>query len=253
MRCIETLVILTYHNVSREKRSVFETQMKTLIKIGQPVLVGTTMGKSNKHHRIAVTFDDGYQSVFGNAIPIMRQWVIPATIFVTTGHLDHKPAWVSSDHEFAAEFVLSEGQLKELPEDLVTIGSHSVTHPMLGEVDLGVVKRELNDSKRKIERIIKKSVNLISLPYGSYSKRVIQNCIDAGYEKIFLNIPTFRFPKSEDVVLGRINVTMDEWPIEYWLKLWGAYRWLGLASRVKRSIYKLMMQAISALKWRIGS
>ena len=101
MQCSETFVILTYHNVRHEKRSVFEEQMRTLIKIGRPVMLGTTVGVSNKYHRIAVTFDDGYQSVFENAIPIMRQRLISATIFVTTGCLGQKPTWVSPDHVYA--------------------------------------------------------------------------------------------------------------------------------------------------------
>ena len=222
--------------------------MQMLIKIGQPVLVGKIVGVSSKNHRIAVTFDDGYQSVLKNAIPVMRQWLIPATIFITTGCLGKKPNWVSPDHAYVSEVVLSEEQLMELSEDLVTIGSHSVTHPQLSEVDKGVVKRELNESKKVIERIIQKPVILFALPYGSYCKDVIQDCIDSGYEKIFLNIPTFRFPKPEDIVLGRINVTLDEWPLEYWLKLCGAYRWIGLASAFKRSIYKVIVRAILNLK-----
>jgi peptidoglycan/xylan/chitin deacetylase (PgdA/CDA1 family) len=249
IRRSKTFVILTYHNISQEKRSKFEAQMRTLIKVGQPVMLGTSIGVYNLYNRIAVSFDDGYQSVFENAMPIMRQLSIPATVFVTTGCLGKKPTWVSSEHEFANERVLSEEQLAELPEDIFTIGVHSVTHPKLGEVDAAVVKRELYDSKRAIEKIINRKVKLISLPYGSYCKNIIQDCIDAGYDKIFLNIPTFCFSKSEDIVVGRINITLNEWPLEFWLILYGAYRWLGLASKAKRSVYKLVKRLIAIMKW----
>jgi len=43
---------------------------------------------------VTVTFDDGYRDGLTLALPILERFQIPATIFVTTGFLDHRaPVW----------------------------------------------------------------------------------------------------------------------------------------------------------------
>lgn len=37
---------------------------------------------------VAITFDDGYRSTHDLALPILREFKLPATVFVTTGHLE---------------------------------------------------------------------------------------------------------------------------------------------------------------------
>ncbi|NNG24211.1 polysaccharide deacetylase family protein [Massilia sp. ML15P13] len=42
---------------------------------------------------IAITFDDGYRSTHDLALPILREYGLAATVFVTTGHIDHGSMW----------------------------------------------------------------------------------------------------------------------------------------------------------------
>ena len=45
----------------------------------------------------AVTFDDGYENVYRNAFPILCEYRIPATIFLSTGYLDSRQAFPFDD------------------------------------------------------------------------------------------------------------------------------------------------------------
>lgn len=50
------------------------------------------------HDRIAVvTFDDGYESVYLNAFPVLKELKIPATVFVATSYLDGKEPFFFDD------------------------------------------------------------------------------------------------------------------------------------------------------------
>ena len=229
---LPTLVILTYHLVKKEDSEKFINQMDALLKAGRPVSLSEAYYDG---YNIAVTFDDGFQSVLFNALPILREKKIPATIFVPTGYLGKKPGWINSPHhDFADETVLSEEQLKTLSSDLIEIGSHTVSHMKLDNIDESIVKREINESKIKLESIVNKKVNFISVPYAIFDEKFTDLFKDAGYERVFLNIPTCPATKTDLYIMGRISSDVDDWPIETRLKLSGAYQWLPIAMRIKR-------------------
>lgn len=230
-----SIVVLTYHSVKSDQRSKFNKHMNELLKFGHPVFADIITPPGNGRRYFAVTFDDGFQSILKNALPVLRKCKIPATIFVTVGFLGRKPDWISNPkHENANEIILTEEQLKQISDDLISIGSHSITHPHLAEIDRNKAIRELNDSKKTLEGIMNTEITLFSFPYGSYNKEIIEFSRKAGYERVFLNIPTFTSSKIGDYLIGRINISLDDWMIEYRLKLLNAYQWLPVAIFIKQ-------------------
>lgn len=236
-----TMVVLTYHSVKRNQRSKFEKHMAEILKTGTIIPANfTTQLKSNRHH-IIVTFDDGFQSSIVNALPVMFKRKIPATIFVTTGYLGKKPGWIKNKaHMNAEEMLLSEEKLVELPDDLITIGSHCITHVKLTEVDEDKAIKEIRDSKKTLENILNKSIDLLSFPYGDYNKRILEIVKHEGYASVFLNVPIFPASKAGDFLIGRIDVSLDDWDLEYRLKISGAYQWLPFAIAFKKTLLSLI-------------
>jgi peptidoglycan/xylan/chitin deacetylase (PgdA/CDA1 family) len=236
----ETLVVLTYHSVRKDQRLKFARQMDELTRIGQAISSDFSYALKNAKYYIAVTFDDGFQNILSNALPEMLQRNIPATIFVTTGYLGEKPAWIIDKHNpNMNELLLTEDQLKRMPRNLVTIGSHTDSHPHLHNVNMDTLKREITVSKKKLEEILLKTVTVLSLPYGSLNKEKVECFKEAGYSHIFLNVPTF-LAKNSDYIIGRVDVSPEDWMIEYGLKLRGAYQWLPFAITVKSYIIRLV-------------
>lgn len=58
---------------------------------------------------VAITFDDGYRSVHDLALPVLREFALPATVFVTSGFLDHGNMW--NDRILEAVRRLPDGRL----------------------------------------------------------------------------------------------------------------------------------------------
>lgn len=42
---------------------------------------------------VCITFDDGYRSLHDLALPVLRDYRLPATVFVTSGHIDEGNMW----------------------------------------------------------------------------------------------------------------------------------------------------------------
>lgn len=232
-----TLVILTYHPIKTANNKRFEKQMDMLLNTGQPVSLNNNISALPSRYNIAVTFDDAYQSVLQNALPILRTKNIPATIFVPTGCLGKKPKWIkNSNHNYANESVLTEAQLKALPTDLITVGSHTVSHINLTNVDNSVARKEIFESKKTLEMILNQEITLFAAPYATLNENFIPLLKEAGYQRVFLNVPTFPASRTASYILGRISVEPMDWPIEFRLKLFGAYQWLPLAIRLKKTL-----------------
>jgi peptidoglycan/xylan/chitin deacetylase (PgdA/CDA1 family) len=232
-----TVTTITYHSIKPDQHLKFKKQMEDLTKLGTPISADFTDPVKRGAHYIAVTFDDGFRNILYSALPFMRERKIPATIFVPTGYLGKKPGWINDlTHPNANEVLLTEEQIINLTDDQFTIGSHTVSHPHLKTVDNNTFVTEITDSKKKLEEILRKQINLISLPYGSLNTGYIDLFKEAGYQHVFLNIPTFPATKIKEYFIGRIDVSLDDWPVEYRLKLLGAYQWLPLAIKIKKKI-----------------
>lgn len=58
---------------------------------------------------VCITFDDGYRSLHDLALPVLGAYRLPATVFVTSGHIDEGNMW--NDRIIDAVQVLPDGQL----------------------------------------------------------------------------------------------------------------------------------------------
>lgn len=191
-------VVIMYHDVikERDKNSVwfdctteeFQKDVDEIVQNGFSVLSldqlydHLTKGTAIPEKSIVLTFDDNYQGIYDNALPILRQHKFPAAVFVHTAYVGSQ-----SGHP-----KMSWDELKELhTEGLVTIGAHTVTHPP----DLKILspddqKKELVDSKKTIEDHLGGDIPYMAYPDGSNDATTQQLARDAGYKMSFTMEPT---------------------------------------------------------------
>ena len=92
--------------------------------------------------------------------------------------------------------------------------------------------REIRESRNRLEAILGKEVRTLSFPHGAFDIRHVSMAREAGYERLFSISP--KFYRETDVVKGRVKVEPSDWPMEFRLKLAGAYRWFHRISTLKR-------------------
>lgn len=130
--------------------------------------------------RFAITFDDGYLSVYEHAYPAMVERQMKATIYVVVDSIGGFNEWDRKAGD-QSEQMMSAAQIKELSDAGFEIGSHTLTHPHLTELNNSDLDRELVESKSRLEDLIGREVKSFSYPYGNCDDRVIAAAIEAGY------------------------------------------------------------------------
>ena len=224
-----TCVVLYYHAVPAQHRERFARQMDLVQKLTRPLPAAQTSALNAGQHYAIITFDDGFVSVMQNAAPELQRRQIPWTMFVPSGCFGQTPAWLrnapAASHQ---DRVMTRDELRALVKDpLVTIGSHTVAHAHLVEVGPDRAAAELADSKAELERIVERPVDQFSYPFGARSAALDEQARALGYRRLFSTNPIPVSGRPDEFVLGRIAVDPDTSPLEFRLKLLGAYRWLA--------------------------
>lgn len=119
---------------------------------------------------IILTFDDGYQSFYDNAYPLLKKYQMKAVQFVIT-QVEDAPAY------------LSWNEIIEMDKSgLVEIAAHTRHHPNLPDLSQAAIVDEIKGSKDDLEQHLHHTVNWFAYPYGSYSPFIIQTIKDAGFK-----------------------------------------------------------------------
>lgn len=233
------VVTLYYHAVTPSQRARFERQMAMLR--GRAASIGDVAGDRRGRlgrPAVVVTFDDAFASLLDNAIPPAAAHGVPLTIFAVMENLGMPPRWsIDPSHPDARERVMSEQELRTAAgAPGVRFGSHTCTHPRLGESPMAMIHRELRDSKSALEALLGAPVEDLALPHGSHRPEVIDAAQGLGYKRVFTIEPRWASAGAYEGKLGRFTMSPDAWPIEFRLTIDGAFRWLGLARTIKRRL-----------------
>ncbi|WP_440771196.1 polysaccharide deacetylase family protein [Natronorubrum sp. DTA28] len=153
--------------------------------------------------RVALTFDDGTVDFYENVVPILREYDVPATVFIIGNSIGD--GTFRQNELFDYEY-MSEDQLVELADDeLVTIGNHSKSHRKLDTVPDDELAEEIAGSKDELEELLGIDVTRFCYPEGEYSQTAVDLVRDthrfavAGLNEIRVG------PESDPHLLARIN------------------------------------------------
>jgi peptidoglycan/xylan/chitin deacetylase (PgdA/CDA1 family) len=180
------------------KTSDFEGQMRWLARHGyRAVTLGTVWnawhGRSVLPRRpIVVSFDDGYRSDVGEALPVLKRHGWPGVLNLNVGNLepgDLRPRGVRR--------LISAGW---------EIDAHSITHPDLTTVGDAQLTHEVAGSRAAIRRLFHVPVDFFCYPAGRYDARVVAAVRRAG----FLGATTTNHglaKPGEPYTLGRVRIS----------------------------------------------
>ena len=110
-----------------------------------------------------------------------------------------------------AEFApITWGQAREMDAGGLEVGSHTVSHPILTTTDDDELRRELRDSRARLEEELGHTVELFCYPNGSYDERVRSETASAGYACAVTTRPGLNERRAADpFTLRRVPAEAD--------------------------------------------
>lgn len=245
----QRLTILYYHGVTRGSRASFARQMQALHR-GAIVLPASYRGDlaADKNRKfVAITFDDAFVSVAENALPELDKYSFHSTIFVPVGWLGQTPGWALETSEVGSagapelsEVVMSSVQLQGLNRASVSLGSHTLTHPSLPDIEPERAREEVERSRLLLAELTGRETFELSFPYGAHSESTVALCRAALYKTVYSIIPQEVDTTTDELLRGRTKTDPSDGPLEFFLKFSGAYEWMAHSVALKRALRSML-------------
>lgn len=206
--------ILSYHEIADKSQTMdstyavtpsnFEQQMHWLMDNGyhfisiDDILKYRKDGKALPAKAVLITFDDGYQSVYANAYPILKKYKIPSVVALVGSWLLKEDKVDFSGHMIPRSEFLSQKEIKEMvASGLVEVASHSyASHKGIfgnpqGNMEPAIRTRQWLSDKQKYE------------DEKSYKKRIYN---DLAENNRFLKAYTGQKPRVIVWPYGHYNI-----------------------------------------------
>lgn len=184
--------ILLYHSVSTDDSGLmhrytmppdlFRTHMAWIAQRGFETLTvshyaAALRGETTLPGRpLLVTFDDGYADFLEEAAPVLCEYGIQATLYVTT-----RPIGDRRRGTMAGRLMLTWSELREVAALGVEIGGHSHDHAQLDVLSRREALRQVTTCKGLIEEHLQITVRSFAYPHGYNSARTREAVRAAGY------------------------------------------------------------------------
>ena len=235
-------LILYYHGVLEAQRESFRGQVEFIARRCAVVpLNEITNAQVNDKPVLAITFDDAFANLLVNAIPTLREYLLPATIFTPVGNLNAMPQWeMDESNPDKTQWIMTADQVRELSEMGVGIGSHTLTHLHLTRLSGEALEEQLIGSKKSLELIIGKPVEAISYPYGDFDSLILKRAQKVGYQQGYTIEPRGVKMQDDPMALPRFVVLPTDSLFKLKLIISGAWEVDYYLRKVKKTILALL-------------
>ena len=176
------LAVLTFHAIGKERaptffpEDLFREFISLLYRKGWRTLsLRQVMDHLEKREMfpsrsLALTFDDGFQSLFTGAYPPLREHDMTGLVFLIASE-----QWTKEGQgSFEGRPLLSRDQVLEMRGAGFEFGSHTMTHSDLTKLPLRIIREEMFESRARLEPILGGPVEWFAYPYGNHNSSVRQ-------------------------------------------------------------------------------
>jgi peptidoglycan/xylan/chitin deacetylase (PgdA/CDA1 family) len=152
--------------------------------------------------RLGVTFDDGFANTLTLGLPVLQRHGVSAINYLVADRLGTTNDW-DLGHGEPQQPLMNEAQVRDWLAAGQRIGAHTLTHPHLTRLSEAEARREIFDSKRKLEDRFGVAIDDFCYPYGDFNPRVRDLVIEAGYHTAVSTVAGVNGPGADRHALQR--------------------------------------------------
>ena len=221
--------VLTYHHIGSGNgwlyvsEADFEQQLVYLRERGYTTISVAELaeglsGRTKLPDRpIVLTFDDGYDDNYQAALPVLLRQGMRASFFVVTGKMG-QPGY------------LSWPQAAKMRDQGMEIGSHTVHHYTLTEINLKEMERELRGSRLMLESNLSITKAVFANPFGETAPAVVTLLEKTGYQAACSSVVGLNRAGENLFMIRRMSVPRPKFGLwDFRLRLW----WLNMLDRLE--------------------
>lgn len=215
-----TVPILVYHHIAAVSSNVpfrslfvdpkrFANQMKWLNNVGyqglsirdaMPYLKGEKTGKI-----VVLTFDDGFLNVLENAAPTLAEFGFTATNYFVANQIGGSNIWDRAVGIPQAA-CMSVAQMREWSALGHEVGAHTLDHVNLNNTSDDEARRQISESKSRLEDMLGTEVPNFCYPYGANNHTHRLMAREAGFQTAVTTVPARTKPDDDPFGIPRIYI-----------------------------------------------
>jgi peptidoglycan/xylan/chitin deacetylase (PgdA/CDA1 family)/GT2 family glycosyltransferase len=210
-------------------------------------------------HRPLLTFDDGYEDLYSELLPVARKLNFKPLVFLVADRIAGTNLW---DHAsgLSSRRLLTLEQIREMQQSGFDFGSHTLTHPWLPDLSDTDLRREVRESKHRLEDMLGTEITSFAYPFGGVDQRVRAAVAEAGYRLAFTINPGLNW-WNDPLCLNRAEFNDLDGRLQLLWKLRTGYsgrQWTSLQLRTLESklpgrILRNAVRSVRALGHRIAN
>jgi peptidoglycan/xylan/chitin deacetylase (PgdA/CDA1 family) len=139
---------------------------------------------------VSLTFDDGPSAWTGDVLELLREYEARATFFVIGARVRERP-----------------GLLRRIVDEGHEVGSHTLTHPRLTEIEDHEVRSEILGGADAVEEVLGERPRLFRAPGFHADERVLAIVEELGLEAVFADVdPRDWEPGKDSHMIFRLTI-----------------------------------------------
>ena len=217
--------ILMYHSISNDKNDLsvsvenFEKQMKLMKNSGFETIYFNKLSNHKNKKKFIITFDDGYENLITNALPILKKYNFTSTCFFIPKYIGKFNIWDEDKPNFKKLNLMNFDQIKLWVNEGMSVGSHTLSHKNLMELNYKDKINEIIDPLSIFSNKLSIKIDCFSYPYGRFDNESL-NIVKENY-KFAVTTKRSRFKENKFNLyeLPRVPINSNDNIFKFFVKI----------------------------------
>tara|TARA_B100000929_G_scaffold81663_1_gene63730 strand:- start:787 stop:1485 length:699 start_codon:yes stop_codon:yes gene_type:complete len=220
-----SIPVLMYHSISRDNNRIsvsvtnFKKQMKLMSLLGYKGYSLNKINSKTSKKKIIITFDDGYENIFTEAMPVLKKFNFSATCFIVNKKIGYFNDWDKNQKNFKKKKLMNKKQINTWINNGFEVGSHTMNHYNLKYLSNDQKKYQILKPKQFFKTNYGINIQSFSYPFGCYNEDCLK-ILKRNY-KFAVTTKRSRYNKGKfnPLEIPRVPVNSNTSIFKYFLKI----------------------------------